>query len=95
MRNGGDDGGAPDGGGGAETARPDVSPAAVNERLAAFVAGQKAASARGEALRECDLMLAEWAEDALRRQQAAEMNAAIAEAGLERMHLDRRGGRLQ
>jgi hypothetical protein len=111
MRDSGGDGEAPGEGSGAEIDRlahaaksvavrddrPDLSPSAVNARLAAFVAEHREAQARGDprALRESDRLLAAWAEDALQRQDEAESKLAEADAKLERMEFDRCGGRLQ
>ncbi len=77
--------------------RPDLSPAAVNSRLASFIAEHKAALAKGDprALRESDRLLCSWAEEALAQQAEAEEALAQAEAKLERLELEQRGGRLQ
>ena len=77
--------------------RPDLSMSAVNARLVAFVAEHKAALARGEerALRESDRLLCAMCENALAYQEEAERKRAEADAKLERMEFDRRGGRLQ
>lgn len=71
----------------------DVSMAAVNARLRAFITGHREAQARGEerAFRESDVLLASWIEDALTRQEAAELKLAE----VEREALQTRGGRVQ
>jgi hypothetical protein len=104
MRDNGGDGEAPGDGSGAEIdrvaksvavrdGRPDLSPAAVNSRLASFIAEHKAALAKGDprALRESDRLLCSWAEEALEAQARSER--ALAE--IERRELEARGGRLQ
>jgi hypothetical protein len=77
--------------------RPDLSMSAVNARLRAFVIEHREAAARGEerALRESDRLLAAWATEALERQEEAERKLAEAQAKVERLEFDRRGGRLQ
>lgn len=107
MRDNGGDGEAPGDGSGAEIdrlarvaksvavrdGRPDLSPAAVNQRLSAFVSEHKAALAKGDprAFRESDRLLCAWAEEALEAQARSER--ALAE--IERRELEARGGRLQ
>lgn len=73
--------------------RPDLSPDAVNQRLSAFVSEHRAALAKGDprARRECDMLLAAWAEETLAYQE----KAAIERAELERRMLAQHGGRLQ
>lgn len=58
--------------------RVDVSPAAVNARLAAFVAEHREAQARGDprALRESDALLAAMCEQALEAQARADLAQA-------------------
>jgi hypothetical protein len=77
--------------------RPDLSPAAVNGRLCAFVSEHKAALAKGDprALRESDRLLCAMVEEALAKQAESERKFAEAVAKLERMEFDQRGGRLQ
>ena len=75
----------------------DLSQAAVNQRLSAFVAEHKAALAGGEerALRESDRLLCAMAENALADQEGAQRKLAEAQAKVERLEFDRRGGKLQ
>ena len=77
--------------------RPDLSPAGVNQRLSAFVSEHKAALAKGDprAFRESDVLLCAMAEQALEAQDVAARNLAKAEAKLERLELEQRGGRVQ
>ena len=57
--------------------RPDLSPDAVNQRLSAFVSEHRAALAKGDprARRECDMLLAAWAEETLAYQEKAAIEA--------------------
>jgi hypothetical protein len=89
----GANGGSGDGGEG----RPDLSMSAVNERLRQFIISHREAEARGEhrPFAESDALLAAMAEEALAKQAEGERLKAEAEARLERLELDRRGGRLQ
>jgi hypothetical protein len=75
----------------------DLSPAAVNARLAAFIAEHKEALARGDprALRESDRLLCAICEEALQAQAEGDHNLALVEAKVERLQLEQRGGRLQ
>lgn len=75
----------------------DTSMNAVNARLAAFVSEHKAALAEGDprAFRESDVMLAAWAEEALAYQAEGERLKAAAQARLERLEYEQRGGRVQ
>lgn len=75
---------------------PDLSMSAVNARLRAFVAEYRARP-KGERrpFAESDALLAAMAESALAQQAEAEEALAQAEAKLERLELEQRGGRLQ
>lgn len=77
--------------------RPDLSQAAVNARLRAFVVEHREAAAKGDprALRESDRLLAAMCENALAYQEEAERKRAEADAKLERMEYEQRGGQLQ
>ena len=70
---------------------------AVNERLRRFIIEHREAEARGEhrPFAESDALLAAMAGEALAKQAEGERLKAEAEARLERLELDRRGGRLQ
>ena len=86
--------------GDSDEGRPDVSPAAVNQRLSAFVSEHKTALAKGDprALRESDRLLCAMAEEALAKQAEGERlkaEAELAQAKLERLTLEQRGGCLQ
>jgi hypothetical protein len=85
----------PDGDG--DKSRPDLCMSAVNERLRRFIISHREAEAQGEhrPFAESAALLAAMAEDALRRQEEAERKLAEADAKLERMEFDWRGGRLQ
>jgi len=75
----------------------DLSMGAVNKRLRRDLAEHRDALARGDprALRESDQLLASIVEDSLTRQAEAARKLAEIDAQLERLELDRRGGRLQ
>jgi hypothetical protein len=75
----------------------DVSIAAVNARLRAFIAEHREAQARGERGRffESDALLCAMCEQALEAQGAADRKLAEVEAKLELKAFEQSGGRLQ
>lgn len=80
--------------------RPDLSPAAVNQRLRRFVIEHREAQAKGDprALRESDRLLAAWAEEVLAKQEEAALAQAEAQrlkAKVEANGWRMRGGRMQ
>jgi uncharacterized protein (DUF2252 family) len=80
--------------------RPDLSPAAVNQRLSAFVSEHKAALAKGDprALRESDRLLCAMAEDAFEAQARADLAQPEAQRRLAEVEANgwrMRGGRMQ
>jgi hypothetical protein len=75
---------------------PDLSMSAVNQRLSAFVAEVRARP-EGEQrpFAESDKLLAKMCENALAYQAEGERLKAEAQAKVERMEYEQRGGRVQ